>query len=120
MPFIKGYARKLHSPVFLYYLTVISENTPTNPTYLPCHSELLPCYSENSPPLSFHHYTVVTGLSRNPLPLDETLSYSQPPPFNYGVIVNSEEVGTLGYIKPPSDEYSLAKGIPHPREPLFY
>ena len=32
------------------------------------------------------------------------MGYRQPPPFNYGVIVNSEEVGTLGYIKPPSDE----------------
>ncbi|MCI6652104.1 MAG: hypothetical protein MSH11_01580, partial [Ruminococcus sp.] len=32
------------------------------------------------------------------------LGYSKPPPFNYGVIVNSEEVGTLGYSKPSSDE----------------
>ena len=32
------------------------------------------------------------------------MGYNKPPPFNYGVIVNSEEVGTLGYIKPPSDE----------------
>ena len=32
------------------------------------------------------------------------MGYSKPPPFNYGVIVNSEEVGTLGYSKPSSDE----------------
>ena len=88
--------------LFFVLSDCVSENTPqTQPTY-PAILNSYPVIPRTLPTVIPSHYTVMTGLSRNPLPLDETLAYSQPPPFNYGVIVNSEEVGTLGYIMPSS------------------